>query len=75
MSRRPATWNPPGHGLTTRLRRFYDDNPGEELSMQDIMDKFGCTKVCARNAITKLRQEGVGIEGVLLYRLKQTETA
>lgn len=40
---------------TGRLRAFFEANPEEELTYQDIEDKFGMTPSAARQSVKQLR--------------------
>lgn len=53
-----------------RLQAFFRDNPHEELSVQDMTVKFGCTKNTIRDALRTMEGQ---MERVLVYRLKQAE--
>lgn len=33
-----------GHGAFSRLRKFLRDNPDEELTFEQAMQKFGCSQ-------------------------------
>jgi hypothetical protein len=46
-------------GLTERLRQFYAENPDEELTLQDIMVKFGCAYDTAKRMVSCLKRDGV----------------
>lgn len=60
----------------SRLERFFRDNPDEELSVNDIMDKFDCTRAAATQAVSRLRARGLPLELVrvprkhAVYRMK-----
>ena len=60
-------------GIPERLRRFFADNPFEELSVDDVATKFGCQKGTAEHAVATLRQVGL-VERVSVYRLTQAAT-
>lgn len=55
-------------GLSAELRRFFSDNPDEELTYSDIEIKFGCSPGSARSAVAHLRSVGEPIEAVHLIR-------
>lgn len=42
-------------GLITRLREFFAQNPGEELSIEDAREKFGATVGNLRTSLLYLR--------------------
>lgn len=44
--------------LIPRLRRFFQENPGEILTFDDIAAKFGVSRTQARNACANLREQG-----------------
>lgn len=50
-----------------KVRRFFIDNPDEELLLSDIMTKFGMCEGTVRSTIHQLRREGL-IESVHVYR-------
>jgi hypothetical protein len=41
-----------------RMRKFFEDNPGEELTYEDVSTKFGCTPRVAQIRITQAVREG-----------------
>ena len=55
-------------GVAERLRRFFANNPFEELSVDDVAAKFGCQRGTAEHAVATLRQDGL-IERVSIYRI------
>ena len=59
-------------GVPERLRRFFADNPFEELSVDDVAVKFGCQRGTAEHAVATLRQDGL-VERVSVYRLTRAE--
>lgn len=52
---------------TTQVRRFFETNPDEYLTLDDVAAKFGCTKQQAQHVVGKLRDAGV-VESVYLIR-------
>lgn len=56
-------------GVAPRLRQFFADNPGEELTIVDMMLKFDCSNGSARQAI-KMVGQAVPLECVRVYRRK-----
>lgn len=54
--------------LATRLRRFWNDNPGEELSISDIARKFSVSERTATNAVRAVHHGGMPIDRVSIYR-------
>lgn len=61
----------PKKSLTARIREFFEANPDEELTHQDILTKFECNPRTAETALAKLRMAGV-LESVHVVRLKET---
>lgn len=59
--------------LERRIEAFFEANRGEELSVDDMMVKFGCSMAAAERAVSRLRQSGMPIVSVMVYRLKTTE--
>lgn len=55
--------------LVRKIERFYTENPHEELSVYDLMAKFGCTESAASQAVSRLRRSGFPIASVVVYRL------
>lgn len=53
--------------LPGRIERFFTDNPDEELTHLDIVAKFGCSEHAARQAVAKLRGEGL-LESLFVIR-------
>lgn len=53
--------------LMIRLRRFFQDNPGEELTPKDIAVKFGVSHWTASTTITAMQRKGE-IERVKVVR-------
>jgi hypothetical protein len=45
-------------GIRTRIREFFEDNPGEVLTYDDAAVKFGCTREQALRAVEYLRAAG-----------------
>lgn len=56
--------------VAARLRQFYERNPHEELSIEDMMLKFECGKDSIRQA---LREIGFPMERTIYYRRKHAE--
>lgn len=54
-------------GLPARVRKFFEDNPDEELSYKAIMAKFGCTMWTARKCVYELAEAGY-LESVHVIR-------
>lgn len=48
---------PRQNALRSNLIRFFTDNPDEELTMDDICSKFGCTEMQARVTLQKINSE------------------
>lgn len=55
--------------LERRVKRFFTENPHEELSVNDMMAKFDCTESAASQAVSRLRRSGVPIASIVVYRL------
>lgn len=47
-----------GSGPTAKMRKFFIDNPGEELSKRDVQIKFGISGEGARQAIARMCANG-----------------
>ncbi len=45
--------------LVPRLRAWFQENPDEALTYDDMAAKFGCTREQARTAVISLRNEGM----------------
>jgi predicted transcriptional regulator len=56
----------PGSGRST-IRRFFADNPDEELTLVDISIKAGISQESARALVSVLKEQGL-IESVRVYR-------
>lgn len=65
MSRPPRQ-----QSLVQRLRRFFEDNPGEMLSTSDVAIKLGCTMSSAKWAIHNAKVGGLELESVQVWRRK-----
>lgn len=46
-------------GLRAKLTRFYLDNPDEELTIDDIVQKFGYSRQTVHNMVSALKCEGL----------------
>lgn len=57
-------------GLATRLREFFERNPSEWLTRQDMVVKFSCSPKSLDNAIKNLNQTGKVLEAVTVWRRK-----
>jgi Fic family protein len=53
-----------------RIRTFFENNPGEELTLDQIVKKFNTTEGHARNILVSLKSEGI-LTRVILYRKQQ----
>lgn len=61
------------HGsIADRVLKFFQDNPDEELTPQDIRDKFGASYSSASNM---LQRHGDILESVHVVRLKSKGVA
>lgn len=45
--------------LNAKLREFFDANPTEMLTFQDIEDKFDASKITVKGTLQSLRKQGV----------------
>lgn len=54
------------------LKKFFADNPGEELTVEDTATKFGISFKRARNMLAALSGAGL-LERVSIYRLKDEQ--
>lgn len=60
--------------LTGRLEAFFKDNPGEWLTMDDMMTKFSATPRQLVDAAARLRDQGrIDIRAVTVYRAEPAE--
>lgn len=62
---------PRENGLATRVVRFFEDNPDEELTYEDLCAKFDTKIRTAHLQIKRAQHEGRGIEVVTVIRLKR----
>lgn len=53
--------------LLVRVRRYFMDNPREELTHDFLRIKFGCNKRACRYVLATLKEEGL-VESVLVVR-------
>jgi hypothetical protein len=58
-----------GEGPQCQLKRYFEMNPTEELSYEDVVAKFGSTLASARTAVARLKATG-DIEAVYVIRRK-----
>lgn len=61
---------PTGQSIPDRLAAFFRSNPDEELTIDDIATKFGCTRETAIRGLCIARHT-VDIERVMVYRLRE----
>lgn len=61
--------DPRAPGLKERVKRFYADNPSEELTHTLLREKFSCSKWTAVWILRELIAEGV-LESVHVIRLR-----
>lgn len=61
--------------LEDRIEAFYTSNEFEELSIPDMMLKFGGSEAATLTAVSRLRVRGFMLERVSVYRLKQAGPA
>jgi hypothetical protein len=54
-------------GLKNRMRKFFDDNPDEELTKSDMAVKFDATEAQIDDAIGALKAEGAVVR-TIVYR-------
>ena len=57
------------NSLAARLMRFFNENPGEELTYADIEVKFGVTYHNVSSTVNRLKQLGQ-LDSVHVVRLK-----
>lgn len=57
-------------GLGSRLERFFQSNPGHDLTYDQICDKFFVSKQWARTLVGQMVAEGK-VESVHIIRLKE----
>jgi len=60
--------------LENRIRQFYLNNPGEELTYLDMALKFDCTANSARNAVSELKKAGL-LEALHIVRMQSQQKA
>lgn len=53
--------------LAERMRAFFEANPLEELTLEDMVIKFDATLGTVKNAVTDLKAAGV-IDRVIVFR-------
>ncbi len=59
------------NGVIARLVAFFEANPDEELTVNDIVEKFGSCRRTVENALYTARQDGEPLEIVRLVRRKR----
>lgn len=55
--------------VASKIRRFFDASPDEELDYEAVKAKFECTDSAARCAVMKLKKRGL-VEAVHIIRRK-----
>lgn len=65
---------PNSESLRARVRRFFETNPDEYLTYEDMQTKFGCTYQQAAVVVHDLAYRGK-VESVNFIRAKQGATA
>jgi predicted transcriptional regulator len=58
--------------IVDRVRAFFQANPFEELTVEDVAAKFSCTRSTAENALSRLSGEGL-LQRASVYRVKGPE--
>lgn len=58
--------------LRTAMREFFQNNPDEELTQQDMAIKWGVHPRTIRNIISALKGEGM-VKRVIVYRLNNED--
>lgn len=58
------------NSLMGRIERFFDDNPNEILTYDDMEIKFGCTRQQAQGAVAHLRNRGAVATAQVVMRAK-----
>jgi DNA-binding GntR family transcriptional regulator len=57
--------------LTKRIIDFFAATPGEELSYDDMAQKFGCTRSQACEAVALLRESGrISVQRAVVFRIR-----
>jgi hypothetical protein len=64
----------PGEGLASRIARFFESNPEEELSYSDMTLKFGASYSALRYAVKEAVKRGQ-IESVHVIRRREKGAA
>lgn len=59
-----------GESLGKRIEAFLKANPDEEMTLQDIVTKFGCSYSYTKNVMSDLLNKGC-VESAHLYRLSR----
>lgn len=55
--------------LNCRLEAYFERNPDEWLTMEDMVAKFDANSVQIRHAVTRLKRDGrLDLEPVIVYR-------
>ena len=63
----PPACRPPS--IYAKVKRYFDDNPEEELTYQILMDKFNITRRVAFKVVYQLADDGL-LEHVHVIRLR-----
>lgn len=66
---------PRPEALEQRLEKFFRENPHEELSLPDMMAKFGATESSVNCALKRLKSSGLPLNRISVYRLMSEERA
>lgn len=75
MSRGQGSREPRSDSLATRLLEFYRANPDEEMTRQDIADKFGVSLQTVSVTLHRLLVESRELEYVQIVRLRSKGVA
>ncbi len=61
--------------LRSRIRRYFEDNPTEYLTLEDLASKLDCTRQQAHWAVAALRSEGELQTLFVVAKARQEEMA
>jgi Fic family protein len=70
LVKRECKEDAPQSNVTDRVRKFFTDNPTEELSVSDASVKLGISPRTAQNILSTLAGRGE-LERTSIYRLKE----
>ena len=61
------SFKPPPLSARRAVRQFYDANPSEELTLEQLRAKFGISACNARRILCDLKRDGL-VRSVIVYR-------